>query len=97
MKAQISQSLRFGSALRASLLILVLCAGAALAQTEQTDWAAEGQAWWAHIQYLASDDLQGRDTGSEGYQQSGGLCSKAICRRGFATGRHKRFYAADGS
>jgi len=32
-----------------------------------TDFEAEGKRWWAHIEYLASDDLQGRNTGSEGH------------------------------
>ena len=32
-----------------------------------SDFTAEGKRWWSHIQYLASDDLQGRDTGSEGH------------------------------
>jgi len=30
----------------------------------------EGRRWWAHVQYLASDQLQGRDTGSEGYRKA---------------------------
>ena len=32
-----------------------------------TDFAAAGKRWWSHIGYLASDDLKGRDTGSEGH------------------------------
>jgi len=35
-----------------------------------TDFTAEGKRWWAHIEYLASDDLQGRDTGSEGHRKA---------------------------
>ena len=27
----------------------------------------EAARWWAHIEYLASDELEGRDTGSAGY------------------------------
>jgi hypothetical protein len=34
---------------------------------EQLDPAAR---WWSHIEYLASDDLQGRLTGSDGYHQA---------------------------
>src|ERR1700687_4757687 len=30
-----------------------------------TDFTAEGKRWWSHIEKLASDDLKGRDTGSE--------------------------------
>ena len=31
---------------------------------------AEGDRWWAHIQFLADDKLQGRDTGSDGYREA---------------------------
>ena len=34
------------------------------------DFAAEGKLWWAHVQYLADDKLEGRDTGSEGYRKA---------------------------
>src|SRR5882724_11781378 len=32
------------------------------------DYEAEGRRWWAHIQYLADDKLEGRDTGSAGHK-----------------------------
>ncbi|MGC2358811.1 MAG: M20/M25/M40 family metallo-hydrolase [Thermoplasmata archaeon] len=35
--------------------------------TGTTDWNALGQRWWAHVQFLASDRLEGRDTGSRGH------------------------------
>ena len=35
-----------------------------------TDFSNEGKRWWSHIQYLASDDLQGRNTGSEGHRKA---------------------------
>jgi len=34
------------------------------------DFAAEGNLWWAHIQFLAGPKLEGRNTGSEGYRQA---------------------------
>jgi Zn-dependent M28 family amino/carboxypeptidase len=34
------------------------------------DFAVEGSRWWAHIQYLADDKLEGRNTGSEGYRKA---------------------------
>jgi hypothetical protein len=34
------------------------------------DYAAEGDLWWAHIQFLADDKLQGRDVGSDGYREA---------------------------
>jgi Zn-dependent M28 family amino/carboxypeptidase len=36
----------------------------------QRDWVALGDAWWAHIQYLADDKLEGRGTGTEGFAKA---------------------------
>ncbi len=47
--------------------LLVLLAAASLFAA---DYAAEGKLWWSHVQYLADDKLQGRDTGSEGFRQA---------------------------
>lgn len=46
----------------------VMIAGAALPGT--VDWDALGQRWWSHVQFLADDRLEGRDTGSRGYEQA---------------------------
>jgi len=35
----------------------------------QTTIEAAGKLWWSHIQYLAGDELQGRQTGSDGYNK----------------------------
>ena len=34
------------------------------------DLAAEGKAWWAHIQFLADDKLEGRNVGTPGYEKA---------------------------
>ena len=47
---------------------LALAAGVAFAQ--EPDWDALGQRWWTHIQFLADDSLEGRDTGSAGYEKA---------------------------
>ena len=49
-----------------SLIILAVGAAALFA----ADFVAEGDRWWAHIQFLADDGLQGRDTGSDGYREA---------------------------
>jgi hypothetical protein len=46
---------------------LILLVPACLLLTAATDFEAEGKRWWSHIEFLASDDLQGRNTGSEGH------------------------------
>src|SRR5215468_10604712 len=47
--------------------VLLLFGAAALFAA---DYVAEGDLWWAHIQFLADDKLQGRDVGSDGYREA---------------------------
>jgi Peptidase family M28 len=49
-------------------LALILAGGAALAQSP--DWNAMGKRWWSHVQFLAGDSLEGRGTGSEGFEKA---------------------------
>lgn len=51
-----------------TFVAITLAAAAALAQTP--DWNALGKQWWSHIQFLASDNLEGRDTGSPGFEKA---------------------------
>jgi hypothetical protein len=43
-------------------LLVLSCGSNAL-----TDWDAAAKRWWAHVQYLADDKLQGRGTGTPGF------------------------------
>ncbi len=47
-------------------VFLLVAAGSLLA----ADFAAEGNLWWAHIQYLADDKLEGRQPGTDGYRKA---------------------------
>jgi Zn-dependent M28 family amino/carboxypeptidase len=47
---------------------LIVAGGAALAQNP--DWNAMGKLWWSHVQFLADDRLEGRDTGSRGFEKA---------------------------
>src|SRR5580765_6589628 len=49
--------------------LIVFAALAAHAATP--DWTALGNAWWAHIQFLADDKLEGRGTGTEAFAKAG--------------------------
>src|ERR1700741_2417160 len=44
-----------------------LCLCGALLATEPNDATRR---WWSHVQALANDGLEGRDTGSEGYKKA---------------------------
>jgi hypothetical protein len=42
----------------------------ATATAQSPDFAAEGKAWWAHVQVLADDKLEGRNAGTPGYDKA---------------------------
>src|ERR1700733_3553932 len=46
------------------------------------DVAEEGAHWWSHIQVLAADNMEGRDTGSEGHRRGGGFVWSEFERAG---------------
>jgi len=51
------------------LLVIVTCCAATVA-AQSGDLASEGKAWWAHIQFLADDKLEGRNVGTPGYEKA---------------------------
>jgi hypothetical protein len=56
--------------MKRTFLLAVLLAGAAITGlvAQSPDLTAEGKAWWAHVQYLADDRLEGRNVGTPGYE-----------------------------
>src|SRR5579863_9386512 len=62
-------------------LVLVLLAVTALAET---NWDAAGKKWWAHVQFLADDKLEGRNVGSAGYEIAADYVLKRFERAGLA-------------
>jgi Zn-dependent M28 family amino/carboxypeptidase len=64
-------------------LAFLLIAFAALAET---GWQTAGKAWWAHVQFLADDKLQGRDVGTKGYEAAADYVVKQFERAGLAPG-----------
>jgi len=66
-------------------LCVLAIAGVAAAQ----DWNARGKAWWAHIQYLADDRLEGRGTGTEGFATAASYVTDQFQKAGLqAAGVH---------
>ena len=57
--------------LRVKLCAVAAVGGAVFAAAllaTPVDWDLLGQRWWAHVQYLADDKLEGRNVGSAGYE-----------------------------
>ncbi|HYL35505.1 MAG TPA: M28 family metallopeptidase [Bryobacteraceae bacterium] len=65
--------------IRSCLLLLV---PACWLLAAATDFEAEGKRWWSHIEFLASDDLQGRNTGSEGHLKAARYVAGELERAG---------------
>ena len=49
---------------------LFACLFTLTASAQSPDFAAEGKAWWAHVQVLADDKLEGRNAGTPGYDKA---------------------------
>ncbi|MBL8179395.1 MAG: M28 family peptidase [Bryobacterales bacterium] len=60
-----------------SLLLLLLGLPGALPAE-----SAAARRWWAHVEYLAGDKLQGRDTGSDGHKQAARYVAQEFERAG---------------
>src|SRR2546426_2873914 len=54
--------------MRPKILLIALVCGALA--TAASDCSADRKRWWAHVQFLADDKLEGRDTGSEGHRKA---------------------------
>src|SRR5262249_15811076 len=52
-------------------MVAIICLAAAVCivayAQNGADWEARGKRWWAHVEFLADDKLEGRDTGSAGF------------------------------
>jgi hypothetical protein len=53
--------------LSACFLAAAVAAGVA---AQSADLTSEGKAWWAHVQYLADDKLEGRNVGTPGFDKA---------------------------
>ncbi|MCY1033796.1 M20/M25/M40 family metallo-hydrolase [Corallococcus sp. BB11-1] len=58
----------------AAVLALFVASGAFAADAP----LSQGDRWWKHIEVLSSDAMEGRDTGSKGYETAAGYVSKEL-------------------
>src|ERR1700746_3808254 len=61
---------------------LTLCVLAIAGVCAAQDWDARGRAWWAHIQYLADDKLEGRGIDTEGFAKAAAYVTDQFQRAG---------------
>jgi Zn-dependent M28 family amino/carboxypeptidase len=70
----------------------VLLAATTFAQTPTTAKRFSGDAWWAHVQFLADDNLEGRETGSEGLRKAEAYVVDQFKKAGLEPARADGFY-----
>lgn len=51
-------------------------AAAAGVAAQSSDVASEGKSWWAHVQFLADDSLEGRNVGTPGFETAAGYVER---------------------
>ncbi|MGB7124064.1 MAG: M28 family metallopeptidase [Thermoplasmata archaeon] len=56
------------------------------------DWAVLGDRWWSHVRFLADDRLEGRDTGSRGYDQAAEYVAEQFRAAGLAPSGSEGFF-----
>src|SRR5919199_1018902 len=76
--------------MRKRFAVFLLCvAGVAAAAT---DWNEAGMQWWTHVEYLASDQLQGRDVGSPGFEKAAAYVAEQFERAGLQPGAEGTYF-----
>ena len=56
--------------LKTFVVSLLTAAGAGIVVAQSANLASEGKAWWAHVQFLADDKLEGRNVGTPGFDKA---------------------------
>src|SRR5262245_35291414 len=57
-----------------------------------SDLEEEGRAWWSHVEKLGADDMEGRFTGSAGYQRAADYVADRFESYGLAPAGEKGFF-----
>lgn len=60
----------------------ILLTAAAMAAFAATDFTTEGNRWWSYVEYLASDALQGRGLGTEGFAKASDYVAEQFHKAG---------------
>lgn len=71
--------------MRFRLFLVALLIASSMAAAA-VDWHAAGEAWWAHVRYLADDKLEGRAVGSKGFEAAADYVAREFERAGLAPG-----------
>ena len=81
---------------RTSLVVTLACGLATGAQGQQQTPKLhfDGDSWWAHVKVLADDNMEGRETGSEGLRKAEAYAADQLAKAGLQPAGTKGFYQA---
>jgi hypothetical protein len=65
-----------------AIIAIVLAPVTRIAADNATNWNSAAKSWWAHVQYLADDSLQGRHTGTAGFDLAAAYVEKQFREAG---------------
>jgi Peptidase family M28 len=77
--------------LLAFLLVLFALSTTVVAQTSGPP-SFNGKSWWEHVKVLASDDMEGRETGSAGLRKASAYVVEQLKKNGLQPAGSKGFY-----
>jgi Zn-dependent M28 family amino/carboxypeptidase len=73
------------------LVAILVFAGVAVAQ-QQPAKHFDGSSWWQHVEFLADDNLEGRETGSEGLRKAEAYVVERLAKAGLQPAGVNGFY-----
>jgi len=77
---------------RRILLSLLMAVGCLAASAQDTRHADAGRAWWQHVKVLADDNMEGRDTGSHGYDRAAAYVVSRLKQSGCVPAGESGYY-----
>ena len=76
----------------AAMAVIATIVGIGAAGQSSIDWDASAQRWWAHVEFLADDKLEGRHTGTTGFQLAAGYVEKQFREAGLKPAGTKGYF-----
>jgi Zn-dependent M28 family amino/carboxypeptidase len=65
-----------------AIIAIVVAPSQRITADSEPDWNSAAKNWWAHVQYLADDQLQGRHTGTAGFDAAAAYVEKQFREAG---------------
>lgn len=78
--------------MRVNSLLIVVSAAIASARAETPPRHFDGHSWWSHVKILADDDMEGRQTGSDGLKRAEAYVVEQLKRAGLEPAGTEGFY-----